>query len=285
MENPKITLQQITINQCKDVIEQIKIASQAGYCGIDLDYSDIKEYLRKGNDINKLKDTLNKYNLVVSHLASFSGWQYKGGLPIICKPFEERKSKSKDDTFKEANEFLKICSELQCQYVLTVSAIEESGRIEDGVNDLIRVCKLAGEYNRSVAFEFVGFGKQINNLSIAWDIINRTGCQNVAILLDTFHFHVGGSKIHDLEKISLEQIALVHINDAKDKPRNVLKDTDRVFPGEGIIPLEDILTILKNKGYKGYFSVEIFNEDYWKEDPLKVAIEAREKMEKILLRI
>ncbi len=96
MENPKITLQQVTIKQWKDVIEQVKIATKAGYCGIDLDYSDITEYIKKGNSLNELKNTLNKYNMVISHIASFSGWQFKGGLPMVSDP-SNKINKSEDE--------------------------------------------------------------------------------------------------------------------------------------------------------------------------------------------
>lgn len=284
MVKPKITLQQVTIKQCRNIMEQIKIASRAGYYGVDLDYLDIKEYLEKGKNISSLINVLHQNKLMVSHLASFRGWQFTGGIPLI--PSKE-KLVNQEEIIKEARKFLKVCSDLDCQYVLAVSPLkEETGSIEEAANDLIRVCDLAGEFGRSVAFEFLGFSKQINNILIAEEIVDKSGCKNVGILLDTFHFYVGGSQVQDLEKVPLEHIALVHINDAKNKPHNLLRDTeDRVYPGDGIIPLEKILKILKDKGYYGCYSIEIFNEEYWKEDPLKIATLAREKTEKILSKI
>lgn len=265
-------------------MEQIKIASQAGYYGIDLDYLDIKEYLEIGNNTSSLINVLQQNNLIVSHIASFRGWQFTGGVPLTLS---KEKLVNREEKNKEVRNFLKVCSDLECQYILAVSPLEEEvGTIKEAVNDLIKICELADEFGRSVAFEFVGFSKQINNILIAEEIVDRSGCKNVGILLDTFHFYVGGSRILDLEKVPLKHIALVHINDAKDKPRNLLRDTeDRVYPGDGIIPLEKILKILKDKGYDGCYSIEIFNEEYWKVDPLKIATLAREKTEKILSKI
>jgi hypothetical protein len=38
-------------------------------------------------------------------------------------------------------------------------------------------------------------------------------------------------------------------------------------------------------GYDGYYSIEIYNEDYWKEDPKDVALSAKEKTENLFAQI
>jgi len=45
----------------------------------------------------------------------------------------------------------------------------------------------------------------------------------------------------------------------------------------GVAPLGDILKSLKEIGWSGYLSVELFNKDYWRESPEKVARAAIEK--------
>ena len=45
----------------------------------------------------------------------------------------------------------------------------------------------------------------------------------------------------------------------------------RVYPGEGVIDLPAILHVLRDGGYRGYLSLELFNPAYWREDPRHIA--------------
>ena len=56
-----------------------------------------------------------------------------------------------------------------------------------------------------------------------------------------------------------------------------LGDEHRVFPGDGILPLEQCLKDLLAIDYRGCVSLELYNPEYWKRDPLEVAKEGREK--------
>jgi hypothetical protein len=61
-----------------------------------------------------------------------------------------------------------------------------------------------------------------------------------------------------------------------------LKDEHRVFPGDGILPLADILRDLLAIGYAGCISLELYNPEYWKRDLEGVAREGREKTLKVI---
>jgi sugar phosphate isomerase/epimerase len=49
---------------------------------------------------------------------------------------------------------------------------------------------------------------------------------------------------YDILALSPDQIVLVHINDAPDLPPDEQIDNQRLLPGEGIIPLQDMLGAL-----------------------------------------
>ena len=61
-----------------------------------------------------------------------------------------------------------------------------------------------------------------------------------------------------------------------------MTDGDRVYPGDGVAPLADILRTLREIGFDGYLSIELFNPTYWKQDPLEVG--ARSGLQKLRLR-
>jgi len=68
-----------------------------------------------------------------------------------------------------------------------------------------------------------------------------------------------------------DRLALVHLNDAPDKPAREIEDEDRVLPGEGVIRLGDLILELRTRGYAGPWSLETFNPVYWKQDPEAIA--------------
>jgi sugar phosphate isomerase/epimerase len=64
-------------------------------------------------------------------------------------------------------------------------------------------------------------------------------------------------------------------------PRQTIGDGDRVYPGDGVAPLADILRTLREINFDGYLSIELFNPSYWQQDPLQVARLALSKMQSL----
>ena len=77
--------------------------------------------------------------------------------------------------------------------------------------------------------------------------------------------------------IPLDRISHYHIDDAAPQKAALTQtDPDRVMPGDGQIDLEAEIKILKEKGYDGTVSLELFNEEWWAKDPaetLRVGLE------------
>jgi sugar phosphate isomerase/epimerase len=67
------------------------------------------------------------------------------------------------------------------------------------------------------------------------------------------------------------EIAHVHFQDAPDMPREMLDQTSRFIPGDGVSPLTKTLRKLADKGYSGPLSVEVFLPKFQQGDPYEVA--------------
>jgi sugar phosphate isomerase/epimerase len=65
-------------------------------------------------------------------------------------------------------------------------------------------------------------------------------------------------------------------------PRELLDNTTRLIPGDGISPLVRILQKLQEKGYAGALSVELFLPEFTQGDPYEVAQRIREKAEGVM---
>ena len=69
-----------------------------------------------------------------------------------------------------------------------------------------------------------------------------------------------------------------HVNDyPANFPRETIVDAQRVYPGDGIAPLGKIFRTLRDNGYRGVISLELFNREYWKQDAFEVAKTGFEK--------
>jgi 2-keto-myo-inositol isomerase len=137
----------------------------------------------------------------------------------------------------------------------------------------------------SLAFEFLGKpGCAVPTLDMACEIIDGVDRRNVGLVIDTFHFHAGGSELADIDAVPIDRLLVVHLNGCEDLPRPELTDAHRLYPGDGAIPAVDILTALRRRGYDGVVSIEIFRPEYWEQDPRAVAATARQKALDVLER-
>jgi sugar phosphate isomerase/epimerase len=82
--------------------------------------------------------------------------------------------------------------------------------------------------------------------------------------------------------LSKTAVHVFHMNDYPAMPpRAAIKDSDRVYPGDGIAPLPEVFETLREIGYEGFLSIELFNPTYWQQDPLTVARTALDKLKAI----
>ena len=84
-----------------------------------------------------------------------------------------------------------------------------------------------------------------------------------------------------LKLLGAKSIGIFHVNDYPKLERGKIVDADRVYPGDGIAPLKEILGSLQEMNYTGYLSLELFNPTYWKQDPLEVAQTGLKKLKAI----
>jgi sugar phosphate isomerase/epimerase len=151
-----------------------------------------------------------------------------------------------------------------------------------GVDNMRQVGDTAKQADMIAMAEFVRASSFIATLGTALKMTREAAHPNMKILFDCYHFWSGQSKFEDLDLLRPGDIGHVHFQDVPDMPRELLDQTTRVIPGDGVTPLVKILRKLAEKGYAGPLSVELFLPKFQQGDPFEVAREIRQKSEAVM---
>ena len=155
---------------------------------------------------------------------------------------------------------------------------EDLGRLSAS---LVESAKRAADAGVRLALEFDARASFPNNLQSAVALIEDVGLPSLGICLDWFHFSVGPSKVIDLHLLTPETIALVQLSDIADVPREMATDADRILPGEGNSPPQQLIAHLEAMKYEGPISIELQNPQLWQVPPRQfgeIAITALRKL-------
>jgi len=153
-----------------------------------------------------------------------------------------------------------------------------------GVANMRENGDIAKQFGMVVMAEAVRTSTFIGTLPTMLKMMREAAHPNVAPLLDFYHFWSGLNKLEDLDQIRQGEIGHVHFQDVPDMPRELLDNTTRIIPGDGVAPLNRMLRTLADKGYSGPLSVELFLPRFQQGDPYEVAREIRQKAEAVMRR-
>jgi 2-keto-myo-inositol isomerase len=154
-------------------------------------------------------------------------------------------------------ELCELARALGCDKIVVVPSPTPEGVAWDQIRDesvrvLRELSEVAGATDVQLAFEFLGFPWcSVRTLAQCWEIVEQTQRDNVGLVIDTCHFYAGGSELSAIEQVDPEKVLIFHINDVEDRPLETIEDAHRLLPGEGVIPLDGILTRLKQIGFDG----------------------------------
>ena len=144
------------------------------------------------------------------------------------------------------------------------------------------VGETAKPFNMIVNVEFVRSSPYMSTLLTALKATREAAHPNFGLLFDFYHFWSGMNRLEDMDQIRPGEIHHVHFQDVPDMPRELLDNSSRFIPGDGVSPLNAMLRKLAEKGYAGPLSVELFLPKFQQGDPFEVATEVRRKAEAVM---
>ncbi|MDA0588428.1 MAG: sugar phosphate isomerase/epimerase [Planctomycetota bacterium] len=241
--------------------QEIDLAAKAGYDGIEPWIREIEAYVKNGGKVSELRKRIDGHGLKVESAIGFANW-------IV----------NDEETRKKALEQAKVEMSLVRELGGTHIAAPPAGATRDVKLDLFEAARhyhALLEVGRSVGVipqvEVWGFSENLARLGEAMFVAIEAGHPDACLLPDVYHIFKGGSDFAGLKMIAGTQIHCFHVNDyPAEPPRETISDKDRVYPGDGIAPLNDIFQTLAANGFQGALSLELFNPTYWSQDAEQV---------------
>lgn len=247
---------------------EFEIAAEAGYNAIEPWMGTINDFVKGGGSLKDLGKKARDLGLTVESAIGFARW-------IVDDDAERAKG------FEEAKRDMDSLQQLGGKRI----AAPPVGAHDKGPVDLLKaaeryrqLCELGREFGIVPEVEVWGFSKALSRLGETAFVALESAHPDATILPDIYHLFKGGSGFEGLRLLSSSAVQVFHVNDyPADFPRDKIADKDRVYPGDGIAPMSEILRSVIRPDRPIVLSLELFNRDYWKQDPLQVAKTGLEK--------
>ena len=253
-------------------IKELEIASKAGFRHAEIWIDSLQQYLNSGGSVKEAKSRMDSLGIAAENAIGFARWIVDD--ETVRKQGIEQLKKEMD-----------ILAQIGCKRIAAppTGATDTPGLDLRKAAERYRVILELGEKTGVVPhLEMWGFSKNLSRASEVIYVAMESGHPSARVLLDTYHLYKGGSPVETLWMIGKPAMELIHLNDYPSINREVITDADRVHPGDGIGPIKHILKQLKKPDEPLILSEEVFNKNYYAQDPMEVAKTAMAKMKKVI---
>lgn len=252
-----------------DLVQQIELAAASGYDGIEIWINMLERYGKEGGKLSELRRRIDDLGIKVEDAIGFAQW---------ISDDNDTRSKALEQAKREMD----MLAQIGCHRI----AAPPAGATRYPGLDL----SLAAERFRALVeigvkmevipqLEVWGFSQNLFQLSQVLYVAAACGHPETRLLLDAYHLHKGGSDFDGLKLIRGDKMEIFHINDYPAEPdRKEIADKDRVYPGDGVAPLNQILQDLHKEKGTTVLSLELFNREYWAQPAEEVAKTGLAKM-------
>jgi sugar phosphate isomerase/epimerase len=184
-----------------------------------------------------------------------------------------------------AKAMLGMCRALGSKLLLVCSSTSAhaSDDPEALARDLRKLATLAIPLDIRIAYEALSWGKRVKEFTQASDLVVAANSSNLGLAIDAFHLLATKTDLDQLDLVDAQKLFLVQLSDFMWRELPSIEERIntarhfRVFPGEGLHRAEvaELVERLDEKGYRGDYSFEVFNDDYTQLPPAVVAARAR----------
>lgn len=264
----KFSLNTSTIRGQKLSLSQmIEVAARAGYDGIELWIMELNQYLESGKSLSNLKQELRDAGIEAINAIGFATWM------------AQDPAKSKQG-FEQIEVEMNQLAEIGCVRVAAPAiGAETPVDLFEAGEKYARLLELGRKTGCMPQLEFWGAFPPFHQLGQALAVAAIANDPDARLLPDIYHLFRGGSGFEGLKLINGNAIEVFHLNDFADTlPREQQEDKHRIYPGDGVAPIGEVVETLTAMGGEKYLSLELFNPSLYRMDADVVAQTGLAKM-------
>lgn len=237
--------------------EKIRLTAACGYTQIELWSNELTELERRGGSLSEVKRRLDDAGLTVPSVITLVGWMDAEGEQHTAV-LEECRRRMAQAAAVGSPRIVATPANLRQPTWFHLDLDHAAARYRE-------LLELGEDLGVKPTMEFLGFCSSVYELEQAQAIVELADHPDAALVLDPFHLWRGGSGFGRVAAVPASQIGICHFNDAPadSPPRFEQLDADRVYPGDGDLPLVDLLKTIVANGYDGALSLELFRPAYW----------------------
>jgi len=235
---------------------QIEAAVAGGFTSIALPPEMVAQTAAGGISAQDMKQMARDAGVPIRHLDTVSDW-----TSIRCPSIAPEEMRARFDI--PLATILDICDTFEIETILAVAGFMP-GEIsrEEQIDGFGRFCEAASGF--WVDLEFMPM-LGLPTLQDAWEVVKGANAANAGLMIDTWHACRAGTDPAFVDTIPGERLRSVQIADGFQAMRggDLVEDTlfHRAFPGEGDMPIADILAVLARKGGLVRAGPEVFSAE------------------------
>jgi sugar phosphate isomerase/epimerase len=191
------------------------------------------------------------------------------------------------DAGAQVDTFMAIADALGARSLNVVLAVTERLPEQLLVDAFAAVCKRSAEHGLLAHLEFLPWA-QTADVKTACRLAQLAGCANGGVMFDTWHHFRGGLGNDVLDTIPGELILGIQVNDAPAAAEaDVISETmqRRRLPGDGDMPLADMLRRLRQSGCTAPLGIEVFSTDLGRLPVREAAQRAGDSMRRLVAKM
>jgi 4-hydroxyphenylpyruvate dioxygenase len=256
---PRVQRSVATVSLSGTLEEKLAAAARAGFDGVEIFETDLITCRLRPAEVRSLAADL--------------------GLRILLyqpfRDFEAVPDERLAANLRRAEHKFAVMAALGADTLLVCSNVSADALDDDAraAGQLRKLAERASGHGIRIAFEALAWGRRISGYAHAWRVVSAADHPWLGICLDSFHIL---SLRHDtrlIRDIPAEKIFFLQLADAPLLPMDPLPWSRhyRCFPGQGGFDLAGFIADILAAGYRGPWSLEVFNDVFRQADADRTA--------------
>lgn len=226
--------------------DKIGAAARAGFDGIEIFREDLVGFNGTPQD--------------VAELARIEGIRIAALQSL--RDVEGLHGEDRAHAFHRAARFMELAAALGAPLLL-VSANTRTDADPDpfrAATDLAELADMAAGHGLRLGFEPLAVSRHTKTPLQGWQLVKKANRPNLGLVIGAIH-HFAADDRAALDQIDPARIFHVHLADATVRriEPDSLREANRVLPGQGVLPVAELVRELRDAGYKGPLSIEVFD--------------------------